>query len=195
MIAIIAATLCFLMPTKTSAQKKETKFTSVFSSVPTLAAKNCKTDDAYISEGDDFGKICPGSGKYKILLSGSASLINYGAVVPKGDFSVYFFPLENGAAQKFERADLFRQKIAGQIEWRLADGVPFAVIVRTRFFNNTKGAKSAKNSAKAVGDFVFVRGLKGFENLQEDLDAVHTAFNPSEKARKIADEFYEQKNK
>ncbi len=179
----------------TSAQTKEIKFTSAFSPLPTLAAKNCKTDDAYLSEGDDFGKVCPGNGKYKLLISGFGSQINYGAVIPKTDFAVYFFPLETGAAQKFERADLYREKIVGQIEWRLADGVPFAAVIRAQFYKNKGGAKAGKNSAVKVGEFVFVRGLKDFEDLQEDLETAQTAFNPIEQAHKIADEFYERKRK
>lgn len=187
---------CLLLgyPAANGQTARQAKLTSVFTPLYNVSSKSCKTDEAYLSEGDDYGKVCAGSGKYKLLISGFGTQINYGIGVPKTDFSVYFFPLATGAAAKFERADLYKEKLVGQIEWRLADGVTFAAIVRAEFYKNT-GAKTAVNPKNKAGEFVFVRGLKGFEDLKEDLDAIQTAFNVQEQAHKIADEFYEQKKK
>jgi hypothetical protein len=194
-LLVCVSLLAILFFSAAKAQVKETKFTSVLTPVFSVASKSCKTDDAYISEGDEFGKVCPGRGKYKLLLSGFDYRVNYGVVLPKTDFAVYFHPLETGAAKEFERGDLYVEKFANQIEWRLADGIPFAAIARVEFYKNMGGARTFKNPKNKVGEFVFVRGLKGFENLREDLDALQTAFNPQEQAHLRADEFYEQRKK
>lgn len=190
-----ALILCCPATPRTQATVRQTKFASVTTPVFTAASRECKTDDSYMSEGDELGKVCPGSGKYKLLLSGAAARVNYGIVVPKTDFAVYLHPLEQGAAENFVRADLYDEKIGSQIEWRMADGVPFAVIVRMAFYKNTGRRKNFANPKSKAAEFIFVRGLRGFEDLQEDLTTTDTAYDAQEQAHKIADEFYEQKRK
>lgn len=165
-----------------------------FSPVYKISSKQCLKDkDENLSEGDDFQKVCPGFGNYNLVLSGFDRLVKH--EIRNSDFSVMLFPLEDGEASKYVRADLYDQKLADKIEWRLANGKPYAVIVRAMFYKNTGSAKTFLNPKNKVAEFVFVRGLQGFEDLKADLRTVETAFNPDEQARMIADRFFEKHRK
>ncbi len=106
------------------------------------------------------------------------------------------FPLEEGAAAKYVRADLYDEKLAEQIEWRLDErGAPYAIIVRASFYKNTGSAKTFADPKNKAAEFIFVRGLKGFEDLQEDLPTTGTAYDPLEQARALAAEFLTRRRK
>lgn len=157
-----------------------------------ISSKNCRNRDSRASEGDDFYRECKGYGEYLLRATGSDYRINYGIVAknPQSDFSVMLFPLGEGAASKYERADLYDEKLSDQIEWRLDEqGRPFAIIIRVSFYKNTGSAKTFSNLKNKRAEFIFVRGLAGFEDLKEDLPTVGTAYNPLEQARAIAAEF------
>ncbi len=74
------------------------------------------------------------------------------------------------------------------MEWRFKNGVPFAVIMRGNKYE--KGDDGLiKYPAKATGEYLFVRGLPGFESINADVNVATTRV-ANEEARKIADEGY-----
>lgn len=157
-----------------------------------INSKSCRQRDAMMTEGDEFYRECPGYGAYLLRATGSDYRINYGIVSkkPANAFEVMLFPLEDGAAAKYVRADLYDEKLLENIEWRLDKrGAPYAVIVRATFYKNIGSAKTFANPKNKAAEFVFVRGLAGYEDLKEDLPTVGTAYNSIEQARAIAAEF------
>jgi hypothetical protein len=71
------------------------------------------------------------------------------------------------------------------VEWRLADGKPFAVIMRVYEY---AGDDMCSNGGKIKGESLMVQGLKGFEHIEESVDAKTP--NANVKAREIADQGY-----
>jgi hypothetical protein len=70
------------------------------------------------------------------------------------------------------------------VEWRLADGKPFAVIIRMYDY----GDDLCQGDNKVKGESLVVRGLKGFEQIEGAVDARTT--NANAKARELADKGY-----
>lgn len=160
-----------------------------------LNSKYCKNRDQDASEGEDFRRECKAYGNYVLGLSGSDYRVNYGIESnnPKINFLVMLFPLETGAAAKYVRADRYDQKLADKIEWLLnAQGKPYAIIVHASFYKNIGSAKTFANPANKVAEFVMLRGLAGYEKLNEDLPTVNTPYNPDEQARMIAAKYLEK---
>ena len=75
-----------------------------------------------------------------------------------------------------------------KMEWRFKNGAPFAVIMRGRKYENGDDGL-IKYPAKVVGEYLFVRGLPGFESINADVNVATTRL-ANEEARKIADEGY-----
>ena len=167
---------------------------AAFSPVPALDSKLCRNDAAEnIGDGDDFQKVCTGFGNYELVLSGFDYRVKH--EIRSKNFSVMLFPLPTGEASEYERADLYDLQLDEKIEWRLDNGKPYAVIVRAKFYRNTGSAKTFANPKNRVAEFVFVRGLKGFEDLKVDVPTVKTAFNPDEQARSVAAAYFEKRRK
>jgi len=77
-----------------------------------------------------------------------------------------------------------------RIEWRLANGKPFAVIYRIA----TKGDSGAPDvwyPENQTGESLVIKGLKGFEHINFEIDAKDSQANV--KARQMADEGYARK--
>lgn len=184
-------------PTAESLPEKIDAATAV-SPVYQINSKNCTNHNGEGSEGEDILRRCKGYGDYYLRASGFDYRINYGIESnnPKKNFLVMLFPLDAGAAAKYVRADLYDQKLADRIEWRLnTRGKPFAVIVRASFYKNIGSAKTFSIPKNKVAEFVFVRGLAGYEDLKEDLPTVNTAYNPDEQARMLAAKYLEKNRK
>ena len=203
---ILAGGIVLLMQTAVYAQKtraaetlpKKVDETTAVSPIYQINSKNCTKHDNEGSEGTEFVRHCTGYGNYFLLASGFDYRVNYGiqSSVKTKEFTVMLFPLEDGAAAEYERADLYDEKLADKIEWRLdGQGKPFAVIVRASFYKNTGSAKTFSNPKNKVAEFVFVRGLAGYEDLKEDLPTVDTPYSPDEQARKIAADYLEKHRK
>jgi len=69
------------------------------------------------------------------------------------------------------------QTYGQKTEWRLADGIPFAVIQRTR--------ECDPDAPKRCEEFLVVRGLRGFESISADVNAKKPDANTA--ARSAAD--------
>jgi hypothetical protein len=163
-----------------------------------VASKNCLKKDTYASEGEDFYRECKAWGNYLLRAAGSGYHVNYGIVSRdrNSGFLVMLFPLGEGEAAKYERADLYDQKLGNEIEWQLDErGNSFAVIVRAAFYKNTGSAKTFNNPKNKIAEFYFVRGLIGFEDLKVDVPTAQTPYNPLEQARAIAAEYLEKHKK
>jgi hypothetical protein len=163
-----------------------------------INSKNCQNKDDEGSEGDDFVRKCKGFGGYSLWASGFGALINYRIESdnPKTEFVTYFFPLEGKDADKYIRADLFVQKLGDKVFWILDEkGKPYAAFVHAVFYKNTGSVKNSVTPKNKAAEFVLLRGLNGWKEIDTDIDAVNTAYNPDEWAKKTAYEIYEKKQK
>jgi hypothetical protein len=70
------------------------------------------------------------------------------------------------------------------VEWRMANGKPFAVIMRV----NEYAGDICSSDRKITGESLMVQGLKGFEHISESVDA--RTQNANLKARELADKGY-----
>jgi len=110
-----------------------------------------------------------------------------------GGYSVYIYYSACTAEISLERgqetihlatqAGDFKQKT---VEWRMAKGKPFAVIMRVYEYS---GDDLCAVGGKVTGESLIVKGLKGYERIDAEVKVKGTA-NPNEKAREIADKGY-----
>lgn len=170
---------------------------TAYSPVYKINSKNCKNLDGEGGEGEDFTRKCKAYGNYSLYAYGFTGNINYRVESenPKDEFYVVLFPLETGDAAKYVRADLYSIKLADKIEWRLDEkGKPYAIFVRAAFYKN-KGAKTFTNPKNKVAEFVLLRGLAGYKQMDYDIATVGTAYNPDEQARMAAYKYFEKHRK
>jgi hypothetical protein len=143
-----------------------------FTSVYTDLSKDCKAafDEKDIQEGQDMPLICRGFGGYQLTIGFSAmnSHLNVEHVSTKKN--------RQGSVLK---ADLSIEFEKGKIEWRLADGKPFAIIARTMMRTDINVVEPRT---------LAVKGLTGYEHINGDVSAKLKDANA--KARDIADNGY-----
>lgn len=135
-----------------------------FSSVYTDLNKQCKAafKESEIGEGQDMPLVCKGYGGYKIGIGYSAMYAHIAAETLDGKNVIQLATAQINYDQEKGR----------KIEWRMANGKPFAVILR-------------------VEDKLLVKGLRGFEKIDYDVDTKTTP-NPNQQAREMADKAYTQ---
>ena len=119
-----------------SAEARTGKRTPEFTSVYTDLAKGCEEKGG--EEGGHVSTFCKGPGGFQIHYFDAATIYQLNVADATRDWEepVLSFGLD-------------KLKAVGRVEWRLADGVPFAVAV-----------KDPSNGR------VIVRGLKGFERIK-----------------------------
>ncbi|MEK7393025.1 MAG: hypothetical protein AAB214_10710 [Fibrobacterota bacterium] len=88
--------------------------------------------------------------------------------------------IEHWQVQLSPTSGLQMQTYGQKTEWRLADGIPFAVIQRTR--------ECDPDAPKNCLEFLLVRGLRGYESILSDVDAKKADANSS--ARSIANKTF-----
>jgi hypothetical protein len=71
------------------------------------------------------------------------------------------------------------------VEWRMANGKPFAVVIRVYEY---AGNDACSTGGKVKSESLMVQGLKGYEQIHESIDA--TQPNANVKARAAADAGY-----
>jgi hypothetical protein len=135
-----------------------------FSSVYTDLNKQCKAalKESEIGEGQDMPQNCKGYGGYRISIGYSAMYAHLIAETLDGKHSI---PLTTAQIN-------YDMEKGRKIEWRMANGKPFAVILR-------------------VEDKLLVKGLRGYEKIDYDIDTKTTP-NPNQQAREMADKAYLQ---
>lgn len=122
--------------------------------------------------GTDLPTICKGPGGYSVSVGYSACSAQIS--VEKGSEST---PLVMQSGN-------FKQNT---VEWRMAQSkgktVPFAVILREYEY---AGDDLCATGGKVTAEFLIVKGLDGFEHIDEKIDVRKTR-NPNLQARQIAD--------
>ena len=132
-----------------------------FSSVYTDTTKQCK--------GEEPTFTCKGYGNYRIVMGVGGVFASASVESTKSDYSL----------QIAERQSVGWNP---KIEWRMADGKPFALILRVEL--NDENAEIPEKK----GESLIIKGLQGYENIDASVDAKTPQAN--EKARKIADDGY-----
>ena len=115
--------------------------------------------------GSDIPSKCKGLDGYFIDISYSACASSFRLTRGDEDISLGMQAVD------------WKQK---QMEWRLADGKPFAVIMRIYDYGD-----DICSGGKIKGESLMVQGLKGYEQIEESIDA--RTPNANIKAREIAD--------
>jgi hypothetical protein len=116
-------------------------------------------------EGGDPVLGCPGVGPYRVTVWFAA----FGQTAEIADDAGF-------------KMTVASSRVGGKLEWRLADGVPFAVIAREVQSDETV-------PETVIAERLVVRGLRGYEGIGIDVDA-KTAKNVNVTARAKADDAY-----
>lgn len=160
-----------------SPNSSKVKFTSVYTKLDSKTCQPVTTPDRPEDEGPD---ICDGYENYKIFVSyhGVATRIYIGTEITKEvdtwDASVLPAFTANSAGN-------------GQtIEWRLADGEPFACIVRAEYDKSI-----IDPDEKGTANELVVKNLKGFAPINIKIDALKNK-RANEDARQRADSAYQK---
>jgi hypothetical protein len=160
----------FVAPPANLAVQSATRFSSVYSALTKCGSGMTRKEEREAEKhGSDIPSVCKGFGGYKVDISYSACSSNFSLV--KGDENI---PLGMQALN-------YSQKT---IEWRLANGKPFAVIMRVYEY---AGNDLCTTGGKVTKESLVIRGLKGFE-IKETVDAKTPDANL--KARELADKAY-----
>lgn len=136
-------------------------------SVYTDLKKDCRNKFKSVGEGQDMPLVCKGFGGYKIHIDYSASSEMYRA--EKGDDAVGLF------------SHLIGRVPAKKIEWRMANGKPFAIIVRVNKYDE----EGDPYTPKRIAQLLLIKGLSGYEHIDFEVDA--TLPNANAKAQQMAD--------
>lgn len=151
-----------------------------FESAYTDLATDCKAapSEGEVVEGQDIPQRCKGYGGYSASVGYSAFLTFVGVETEDGETSIALGP---GKGVELPGAKL---------EWRLADGKPFAVILRYSFYKeDSRAGESPFRDSNKIGEALIVKGLKGYEQrINFEVDAKTP--NANEKAREMADSAY-----
>lgn len=147
-----------------------------FSSVYTDLKRGCTTGGG--QEGGHVSTFCKGPGGYQIHYFDSATTLEFSAASDDMEFS-----------QKLASQALDYDTANRKVEWRLANGKPFAVIIRKNTYKQGDDGLIAYPT-KYTGEFLIIKGLKGYEMIDGNVDA--TAINANQTARELADNAFLQ---
>ena len=149
-----------------------TRFSSGYTALTKCGSGLTKKEEKQAAaQGSDIPTRCKGYGGYDVYIYYSACSSNIN--LEKGQENI---PLAMQAVD-------WKQKT---VEWRLANGKPFAVIMRVYEYGGTDQCATA---GKVTGEALIVKGLKGYEQLDEKVN-VRATVNPNVKARELADKAY-----
>jgi len=146
-----------------------------FSSTYTDLAHECRDKFNNEEEGQDMPLLCKGRDNYSVHVDFSACC-DHIRVEGKRDFQLQLPPQTIGSS------------LNRTLEWRLANGKPFAVIFR---IDRYRGDITMPPVQKA-GSVLIIKGLLGFSNIDYAVD-VKLHHNPNQVARKLADQGYMHK--
>ena len=153
-----------------------------FSSVYTDLNRDCKSALTKKEEkeaeagGTDIPERCKGYGGYYVEVGYSAMASDLRIYKQGSDDAIGLgmFPLN------------YVDEKGRKIEWRMAEGKPFAVIWRVPEYNG-EGTSSADmwDPKNKTGESLRIRGLKGYEHIEAQVDAKTPDANA--RARELAD--------
>jgi hypothetical protein len=154
-----------------------------FSSLYTNLKTECRPTIKLKKGEEPIGDIplkCKGYGGYDVLIdySAASSHLRLQPVRGKSEESINLGmqPIDYDRTRK--------------IEWRLANGKPFAVIYRMDKSKSTQ-PEDIWSPANKAGESLVIKGLKGFEQIEFEIDASTPDANL--KAREMADQAYGRK--
>jgi hypothetical protein len=151
------------------------KFTSAYTDLN----KDCKDAFKEVGEGQDMPLRCKGYGGYYLYIYYSAWASHINAQMQgNDDVSISL------AMQELSYSDAKGRKV----EWRMADGKPFAVILRVSHYKESTDGNSPFDEKNKTGESLAVKGLKGYEHIDGSVDARTPDANL--KARQLADSQY-----
>jgi hypothetical protein len=157
--------------------KRNVKFSSLYTDLKTQCKSALTKEEEKEAEriGDDIPMVCKGYGGYEIYLASHGAMTQFQVRIKTGG------EIKSVVEETLHISDpIYTRKV----EWRLADGVPFAVIFR-RGVNDEPEDSSMK---KKIGEVLRVVGLKD-EKIDFEVDVKKSA-NPNEEARRLADNAY-----
>jgi hypothetical protein len=144
------------------------EFTSFYTDLET----DCRVQESV--EGSHVSTFCQGPGNFRIHYFDSATTLSFRAETTDRRESVHLteqslsYPEENTV-----------------IEWRLADGKPFAVLMQTSEYKRNETDGLIKYPTETLGSERIVRGLNGFEQIEFAVGG-----NEFQTARQTADNAY-----
>jgi hypothetical protein len=148
------------------------KFSSLYTNLKTECKAAFKQTGA--DNGEDMPLKCQGYGGYEVRIDYSAASSSL-RIQPVGNKS------DDSIALGMQPIDYDQTRT---IEWRVADGKPFAVIYRIIKSKSEQPEEMWWPQNKA-GEFLKVKGLKGYESIDFEIDAKSPDANV--KAREMAD--------
>lgn len=156
-----------------------------FSSLYTNLNTECKNAFRSVGEGQDMPLRCKGYGGYSVYIYYSA-WASHIAIQSKNKS-------DDSPAIASQALDYSDQK-GRKVEWRMANGKPFAVILRISNYEGepTESGESPFSDKYKKGESLIVKGLKGYEQIDFTLDAKSPDANV--KAREMADKAYTERS-
>jgi hypothetical protein len=173
MAAVLCITSLFSQAVLSSSSRAA-KFTSTYTDLK----KQCKAAFKSVGEGQDMPLRCKGYGGYEIAIdySAASSNLRLQPVGGKNDDEMIILGM-----QPMTYSD------TRKIEWRMADGKPFAVIYRMDKSKSEEATEMWQPQNK-TGEALMVKGLKGYDHINFEVDAKEPDANA--KARAKADAAY-----
>ncbi|HEX8748931.1 MAG TPA: hypothetical protein VF717_17280 [Pyrinomonadaceae bacterium] len=164
-------------PTR-SAMSRAPKFSSVYTDLnrDCKSALTRKEEKEAEARGTDIPERCKGYGGYYIFVGYSAttSMLEISREGEDNSIGLGMFPLN------------YIDEKGKKIEWRMADGKPFAVIYRVSIYSDDVPSSEEMFDPKyKEGEKMRIRGLKGYEYIAGEIDAKTPDANL--KARELAD--------
>ncbi len=175
-LAGAAVLLCFALET----EAQSNRFSSVYTNLKTECRPAFKPKKGDPS-GEDIPLKCKGYGGYEVRIDYSAASANLRLQPARGNsdesINLGMQPLDYDQSHK--------------IEWRLANGKPFAVIYRV---DKSKSDQPEEmwSPANKSGEALVIKGVKGFEQIDFEVEASQP--NANLKARELADQAFARKN-
>jgi hypothetical protein len=162
-----------LLPSETDpATLAATRFSSAYTPLTKCGSGLTKKEEREAAQqGSDIPTRCKGYGGYDVYIyySACASILT----IDKGEENI---PLGMQALSWTQKT----------VEWRLANGKPFAVIIRMYDYANKDLCTTS--GSKIKGSSLLIKGLKGYD-IDETVDTKSTP-NANVKARELADAAY-----
>jgi hypothetical protein len=175
--SILVVSLVLVVCASSAFTQKESKAT--FKSVYTDMKRDCRIlkEPASAERGDPAG-ACKGFGGHRIFISHSAWSANY---------SIEKLNNQNESIELGTDYSSYGSK-GEKVEWRLANGKPFAVIMRVGRYKERADGENPYADENRTGSTLVVKGLKGWEHINFKVDGATPDANV--KARTIADQNY-----
>ncbi len=149
-----------------------------FSSVYTDLKAQCRPIAQGEAQGDDTPLRCDGYGGYEVRIDFSAASSHLRVQLADGESEDAITLAEQPLSYDAKR----------KIEWRLADGKPFAVIFRVDKPKDGLDPTEMWRPENKAGESLRVKGLEGYGQIDFEVDA--RTPNANLKAREMADNAY-----